>query len=85
MHKLALYAQAMTELLSLVLQTASRLPDEQQDEIARAMLLLLDIQTGDDAVEPEDRAAVDEALAYLERREFASDDAVKAAWRRFAP
>ncbi|MGA8601694.1 MAG: hypothetical protein WB663_09900 [Beijerinckiaceae bacterium] len=75
----------MTELLSLVLQTASRLPDEQQDEIARAMLLLLDIQTGDDAVEPEDRAAVDEALAYLERREFASDDAVKAAWRRFAP
>jgi hypothetical protein len=49
------------------------------------MLLLLDIQTGDDAVEPEDRAAVDEALAYLERREFASDDAVKAAWRRFAP
>jgi hypothetical protein len=75
----------MTELLSLVLQTASRLPDEQQDEIARAMLLLLDIQTGDDAVEPEDRAAVDEALAYLERREFASNDAVKAAWRRFAP
>jgi hypothetical protein len=75
----------MTELLSLVLQTASRLPDEQQDEIARAMLLLLDIQTGDDAVEPEDRAAVDEALAYLERREFASDDAVKTAWRRFAP
>jgi hypothetical protein len=85
MHKLALYAQAMTELLSLVLQTASRLPDERQDEIARAMLLLLDIQTGDDAVEPEDRAAVDEALAYLERREFASNDAVKAAWRRFAP
>jgi len=75
----------MTELLSLVLQTASRLPDEQQDEIARAMLLLLDIQTGDDAVEPEDRAAVDEALASLERREFAPDDAVKAAWRRFAP
>jgi hypothetical protein len=75
----------MTELLSLVLQTASRLPDEQQDEIARAMLLLLDIQTGDDAVEPEDRAAVDEALAYLERREFAADDADKAAWRRFAP
>jgi hypothetical protein len=85
MHKLALYAQAMTELLSLVLQTASRLPDERQDEIARAMLLLLDIQTGDDAVEPEDRAAVDEALPYLERREFASNDAVKAAWRRFAP
>jgi hypothetical protein len=27
----------MTELLSLVLQTASRLPDERQDEIARAM------------------------------------------------
>ena len=78
MHKLALYAQAMTELLSLVLQTASRLPDERQDEIAR-------VQTGDDAVEPEDRAAVDEALAYLERREFASNDAVKAAWRRFAP
>jgi hypothetical protein len=75
----------MTELLSLVLQTASRLPDERQDEIARAMLLLLEVEVEDDPVEPEDRAAVDEALAYLDRREFASDEAVRTAWRRFSP
>jgi hypothetical protein len=75
----------MTELLSLVLQTASRLPDDRQDEIARAMLLLLEVEVEDDPVEPEDRAAADEALAYRDRREFASDEAVRTAWRRFSP
>jgi hypothetical protein len=75
----------VTELLSLVLDAATRLSDERQDEVARAMLLLLDIEVGDAAVEREDRAAVDEALAYLDRREFATDEAVDAAWRRFGP
>ena len=73
----------MTELLSLVVNAATRLSDERQDEVARAMLLLLDIEAGDDAVEPADRAAVDEALTYLDRREFATDEAIDAAWRRF--
>ena len=73
----------MTELLSLAFDTATRLSDERQDDVARAMLLLLDVEMGDDPVEPEDRAAVEEALAYLGRREFASDKAIKAAWRRF--
>jgi hypothetical protein len=73
----------VTELLSLVLDAATRLSDERQDEVARAMLLLLDIEAGDDAVEPADRAAVDEALTYLDRREFATDEAIDAAWRRF--
>jgi hypothetical protein len=75
----------VTELLSLVLDAATRLSDERQDEVARAMLLLLDIEVGDAAVEREDRAAVDEALAYLDRREFATDEAIDAAWRRFGP
>jgi hypothetical protein len=75
----------VTELLSLVLEAATHLSDERQDEVARAMLLLLDIEAGDDAVEREDRAAVDEALAYLDRREFATDEAIDAAWRRFGP
>jgi hypothetical protein len=75
----------VTELLSLVLDAATRLSDERQDEVARAMLLLLDIAVGDAAVEREDRAAVDEALAYLDRREFATDEAIDAAWRRFGP
>jgi hypothetical protein len=73
----------VTELLSLVVNAATRLSDERQDEVARAMLLLLDIEAGDDAVEPADRAAVDEALTYLDRREFATDEAIDAAWRRF--
>jgi hypothetical protein len=55
----------MTELLSLVLRTASRLSEERQDEVAGAMLLLLDIDAGDEAVEPEDREAVEEALGFF--------------------
>jgi hypothetical protein len=73
----------VTELLSLVLDAATRLSDERQDEVARAMLLLLDIEADDDGVDPGDRDAVDEALTYLDRREFATDEAVDAAWRRF--
>lgn len=73
----------MTELLSLVVNAATRLSDERQDEVARAMLLLLDLEAGDDTVEAADRAAVDEALTYLDRREFSTDEAIDAAWRRF--
>jgi hypothetical protein len=73
----------VTELLSLVLDAATRLSDERQDEVARAMLLLLDIEGDNDGVEPGDREAVKEALTYLDRREFATDEAIDAAWRRF--
>lgn len=73
----------MTKLLDKALETVRRLPANAQDEIALAMLML----SGND-VEPED---IDSAhlpdvlagLAQAERRQFASEEDVEAAFRRF--
>jgi hypothetical protein len=73
----------MTKLLEEALEAVRRLPPKSQDEIARAMLHLA---AGDGTPEPVARAhlvAVLEGLAQAERREFASDSEVEAAFRRF--
>lgn len=72
----------MTKLLEEALEAVRRLPASSQDEIARAMLNL----AGDErpeSVAPGDLAAVLEGLAQSQRREFASDAEVEAAFRRF--
>ena len=38
-----------------------------------------------EAIDPAHLAAIDEGLAQLERGEFASDEEVEAAFRRFDP
>ena len=58
------------------------MPPEEQDTIAAAMLSLVDIGTVED-IEPEHLAAVLEGLAQADRGEFASNDEVAAAFRRF--
>jgi hypothetical protein len=73
----------MTKLLEKALEAVTRLPPESQDEIARTMLRLA---AGDGEPEEIDAAhlpAVLEGLAQAERREFASDADVEAAFRRF--
>ena len=72
----------MTKLLEQALDAVRRLPATSQDEIARAMLSL----AGDESperVSSADLAAVLEGLAQAQRREFASDAEVEAAFRRF--
>jgi Ca2+-binding EF-hand superfamily protein len=72
----------MTKLMEKALEAVRRLPPDSQDEIARAMLTL----AGEDEPEPIDAAHLSdvlESLAQEQRRRFATDAEVEAAFRRF--
>lgn len=72
----------MTELLEKAVEAVRQMPPERQDAIAHFLLDLTD----DDAAEPldaEDRAAIEEGLAQIERGEFATEEEVAAVFRRF--
>jgi hypothetical protein len=73
----------MTKLLEKALEAVSRLPSESQDEIARAMLQLARSGDEPEAVDAAHLPAVLEGLAQSQRRAFASDTEVEAAFRRF--
>ena len=60
-----------------------RLPADSQDDIARAILHLAGNEVEAEPVDPAHLAAVLEGLAQAKRREFATDDEVEAAFRRF--
>ena len=72
----------MIKLMEKALEAVRRLPPDSQDEIARAMLTL----AGEDEPEPIDAAHLSdvlESLAQAQRRRFATDAEVEAAFRRF--
>jgi hypothetical protein len=72
----------MTKLMEKALEAVRRLPPDSQDEIARAMLTLV----GENEPEPIDAAHLSdvlESLAQAQRRRFATDAEVEAAFRRF--
>ena len=73
----------MTKLLEKALEAVRRLPDESQDEIARAMLHLARSEAAPEPIDPAHLSDVLESLAQAKRREFASDEEVAAAFRRF--
>lgn len=73
----------MTKLLEKALEAVSRLSSESQDEIARAMMQLAESGGEPEAANPSHLSAVLEGLAQAKRREFASDEEVEAAFRRF--
>jgi predicted transcriptional regulator len=70
----------MTKLLEQAIEAVRRLPADSQDDIARTILHLAGSEV---AAEPSHLAAVLEGLAQAKRREFATDDEVEAAFRRF--
>lgn len=74
----------MSELLKKAISAVTKLPDDDQDEIARMMLAM----STDGDIAPVDRKhtdAVAEGLTQARDGKFASDDEVRAAWRRFEP
>ena len=73
----------MTKLLEKALETVRRLPPDSQDEIARAMLTLAGNEGELEEIDPAHLPAVLEGLAQANRRAFASDAEVEAAFRRF--
>ncbi|SHK82714.1 hypothetical protein SAMN05444159_4286 [Bradyrhizobium lablabi] len=73
----------MTKLLEKALEAVRRLPPGSQDEIARAMLTLAGDEEEPEAIDPAHLPSVLEGLAQAKRRQFATDEDVEAAFRRF--
>jgi hypothetical protein len=73
----------MIKLLEQAIEAVRRLPADCQDEIARTIVHLAASEAGAEPVDPAHLAAVLEGLAQGKRREFATDDEVEAAFRRF--
>ena len=73
----------MTKLLEQAIEAVRRLPADSQDDIARAILHLAGSEVEVEPLDPAHLAAVLEGLAQAKRREFATDDEVEAAFRRF--
>ncbi len=73
----------MTKLLKRALEAVEKLPPESQDEIARAMLALAGDDGAPETIDPAHLPEVLSGMAQAQRQEFASDDEVEAAFRRF--
>lgn len=73
----------MTKLLEKALKRARRLLPDDQDQIALATFTLSDQDEESEAIEPAHIPAVLEGFAQANRREFATDAKVEAAFRRF--
>ena len=73
----------MTKLLDRAVEAVRGLPAAAQDEVAHAMLALASDSDDIEAIDPAHLAGVLEGLAQAQRREFASDEQVEAAFRRF--
>jgi hypothetical protein len=73
----------MTKLLDRALDLVRRLPPDSQDEIARAMINLAAGDSEPEQIDPAHLPAVLRGLAQAKRREFATDEEVEAAFRRF--
>ena len=73
----------MTKLLERALEAIRRLPADEQDEIARAILTLAGNEEEPEVIDPAHLPDVLESLAQARRRQFASDAEVEAAFRRF--
>jgi hypothetical protein len=72
----------MTKLLEKAVEAVRKLPSENQDEIARAMLNLAN-EAEPEAVDPVHISAVLEGLSQAREGKFASQADVEAAFRRF--
>ncbi|GEM_PF-519521 len=77
------YDIAMTKLLDEAVEAVRRLPSDEQDEIARAIMQL----AGSDlhapvALSPEEREAIARSKAAAGRGEFATDEQVRAVWAK---
>jgi hypothetical protein len=72
----------MTTLLDQALSAVRRLPAESQDEIARAMLALAEVDAAVVPLSPEERAAIEQSKAAAARGEFATDQQVRDVWAK---
>jgi hypothetical protein len=74
----------MTRLLDQAVETVRALPDPLQDELADVLLRLAGVEQPPVVLTPEEAADLAEALAEAERGDFASEDAIRALWAKYA-
>lgn len=77
------YIGAMTKLLDEAVEAVRRLPSDDQDDIARAIIQL----AGSDlpapvVLSPEEREAIARSKAAADRGEFATSEQVRAVWAK---
>ena len=82
-NRLSSFLRRMTKLLEQAIEAVRRLPADSQDDIARAILHLAGNELEAEPIDPAHLAAVLEGLGQASRREFATDDEVEGAFRRF--
>jgi hypothetical protein len=78
------YDYIMTKLLEKALEAVRQLPDDGQDEIARAMLALAGGSAEGEPVPltADEQTAIARSKAAAARGEFASEDQVRAVWAK---
>ena len=76
------YIGGMTDLLKIAIDAVRQLPVEEQDEIARMLLGLVEQDEAED-IDPTHMADVMAGLDEMKRREFASDEEVADVFHRF--
>ena len=74
----------MTKLLDEAIAKVRELPEEEQERAARSLMILAELaKQGAYGLTSEERAAIEESKAQARRGEFATDEEVEAAYRRF--
>jgi hypothetical protein len=77
------YIVAMTKLLDEAVEAVRRLPSDDQDDIARAIIQLAGSDLAAPVVlSPEEREAIARSKAAASRGEFATDEQVQAVWAK---
>ena len=77
------YIVAMTKLLDEAVEAVRRLPSDDQDDIARAIMQLAGSDLAAPVVlSPEEREAIARSKAAASRGEFATDEQVQAVWAK---
>ena len=73
----------MTKLLDEALEAVRRLPSDDQDDIARAIMRLAGVDLQAPIVLSQDeREAIARSKAAADRGEFATDEQVRAVWAK---
>jgi hypothetical protein len=73
----------MTKLLDEAMEAVRRLPSDDQDDIARAIMQLAGADHPAPVVlSPEEREAIARSRAAADRGEFATDEQVRAVWAK---
>ncbi|WP_137129955.1 hypothetical protein [Rhizobium sp. FY34] len=72
----------MTTLFDIAIETARLLPPEKQDEIARLVLEMAQDDETLHVLSQDEIEGLRPSLEQAKKREFASEDEVRALWRR---